>query len=28
MLKRSYKGYGWSKNIAKMIVFRDFVIGP
>jgi hypothetical protein len=28
MLKRSYKGYGWAKNIARMIVFRDFVIGP
>ena len=28
MLKRGYKGYGWAKNIARMIVFRDFVIAP
>lgn len=28
MLKRNNKGYGWTKNIARMIVFRDFVIGP
>ena len=28
MLKRGYRGYGWAKNFAKMIIFRDFVIGP
>ena len=28
MLKRSHRGYSWARNITKMIVFRDFVIGP